>query len=77
MEMKGRSLLTNRFLKFRNLLVLAVIVLGAWLLVESPLFHKAAPPGVQLTDLHSVAEFQARFNTDTGTPRLVLIFSPT
>ena len=64
-------------LKVRSLLALAVILLAAWLIVESPLFHKTAPPGVQLTDLNSVSQFQTLFNADAGTPRLVLILSPT
>jgi len=63
--------------KVRSLLALAVILLAAWLIVESPLFHPSAPPGMHLTDLHSVGEFQNLFNEDVGTPRLVLIFSPT
>ena len=63
--------------KVRSLLALAVILLGTWLIVESPLFHQSAPPSMQLTDLHSVRQFQTLFNEDVGTPRLVLIFSPT
>ena len=63
--------------KVRSLLALAVILLAAWGIVESPLFHPSAPPGMQLTDLHSVSQFQTLFNEDVGTPRLVLIFSPT
>ena len=64
-------------LKVRSLLALAVILLAAWLIVESPLFHKTAPPGMHLTDLNSVSQFQKLFNAEVGTPRLVLIFSPT
>ena len=64
-------------LKARSLLALAVILLAAWLIVESPLFHKTAPAGEHLTDLNSVGQFQGLFNADVGTPRLVLIFSPT
>ena len=63
--------------KVRSLLALAVILLASWLVVASPLFHKTAPPQVHLTDLHSVGQFQQLFNADTGTPRLVLILSPT
>ena len=63
--------------RIRNLLALAVILLASWLVVRSPLFHRTAPPGVQLTDLRSVGQFQALFNADVGTPRLVLILSPT
>jgi hypothetical protein len=64
-------------LKVRSLLALAVILLAAWLVVESPLFHKTAPAGVHLTDLNSVSQFQKLFNAGVGTPRLVLILSPT
>ena len=38
---------------------------------------RSAPPGVTMTDLHGVADLQARFNADRGQPRLVVIFSPT
>jgi hypothetical protein len=38
---------------------------------------RSAPPGVTMTDLHGVADLQARFNADRGLPRLVVIFSPT
>jgi hypothetical protein len=78
--MKIDSRLFARFpggVKARSLLALAVILLAAWLIVESPLFHKTAPPGMHLTDLHSVGQFQQLFNADAGTPRLVLILSPT
>jgi hypothetical protein len=63
--------------KIRSLLALVAILLAAWLIAESPLFHKTAPPGVHLTDLNSVGQFQSLFNADVGTPRLVLILSPT
>ena len=63
--------------KLRSLLALAIILLSAWLIVESPLFHKTAPPDIHLTDLNSVGQFQQLFNADVGTPRLVLILSPT
>ena len=32
---------------------------------------------VVLTDIHGVEELQARFNQDAGTPRLILLVSPT
>ncbi len=64
-------------IKIRSLLILTAILLAAALIVESPVFHKTPPPGIHLTDLHSIAQFQQLFNADTGTPRLVLILSPT
>jgi hypothetical protein len=78
--MKTDSRLSSRLpggLKVRSLLALAVLLLAVWLTVESPLFHKTAPPGMQLMDLHSVSQLQNMFNADVGLPRLVLIFSPT
>jgi hypothetical protein len=63
--------------QIRNLLALGAILLACWAAVQSPLFHRVAPPGLQLSDLRSVTQFQTMFNADAGMPRLVLIFSPT
>ena len=35
------------------------------------------PAGLAVTDLHDVAQLQARFNADQGAPRLVLALAPT
>jgi hypothetical protein len=35
------------------------------------------PAGLTVTDLHDVAQLQARFNADKGRPRLVLALAPT
>ena len=78
--MQTPTRLFSRFpggVKGPSLLALAVLLLAAWLIVESPLFHPTAPPAIHLTDLHSVGEFQNLFNEDVGTPRLVLVLSPT
>jgi hypothetical protein len=59
------------------LLLVAVLVVGlvaGWLRFFAP---RSAPPGVTMTDLHGVADLQARFNADHGATRLVVIFSPT
>ena len=58
---------------------LAVCLL-VFLLVAGGLYFlgpRSAPPGVTMTDLHGVADLQARFNADRGMARLVVIFSPT
>lgn len=34
-------------------------------------------PGVVLTDMHSIDDLRTRFNQDHGTPRLILLLSPT
>jgi hypothetical protein len=38
---------------------------------------RTPPPGVTLTDLRSIGQLQTLFNDGKGTPRLVLILSPT
>jgi len=58
---------------------LAVCLL-VFLLVAGGLYFlgpRSAPPGVTMTDLHGVADLQARFNADHDRARLVVIFSPT
>jgi hypothetical protein len=37
----------------------------------------ARPTGLTVTDLHEVAQLQARFNADQGHPRLLLALAPT
>ena len=54
--------------------LLFFVLVAAGLHVLGP---RSAPPGVTMTDLHGVADLQARFNADRGQPRLVVIFSPT
>jgi hypothetical protein len=34
-------------------------------------------PPAQVVDLHDVGQLQAAFNHDVGTPRLLVLFSPT
>jgi hypothetical protein len=56
------------------------VCLPVFLLMVGGLYFlgpRSAPPGVTMTDLHGVADLQARFNADRGVPRLVVIFSPT
>ncbi len=54
------------------------MVVGLVFGVKPVLEHlHGSAPGVVLTDLHTVADLQARFNADAGTPRLILLLSPT
>jgi len=65
--------------RWRTAGFLAVCLL-VFLLVAGGLYFlgpRSAPPGVTMTDLHGVADLQARFNADRGMARLVVIFSPT
>ena len=71
---------TSRDLARKNalgLLTFAVLLLAVWLIAESPLFHKTAPPGLRLSDLQAVSQLRARFDADRGMTRLILVLSPT
>ena len=60
---------TSRGLARKNalgLLTLAALLLAAWLIAESPLFHKTAPPGLRLSDLRAMSQLRARFDADRG-----------
>ena len=59
---------------FLVICLLVFALLAGWLYFFAP---RSAPPGVTMTDLHGVADLQARFNADRGLARLVVIFSPT
>ena len=62
----------------RRLAVLAVLVsvVGATVALSRPWSHGTGDD-VALTDLTAVDELRARFNQDAGTPRLILVLSPT
>ena len=71
---------TSRGLARKNalrLLALAALLLTVWLIAESPLFHKTAPPGLRLSDLQAVSQLKVRFDADRGMTRLILVLSPT
>lgn len=59
---------------FLALCLLLFVLLAGGLYFLGP---RSAPAGVSMTDLHGVADLQARFNADRGLPRLIVIFSPT
>jgi hypothetical protein len=63
-----------RTVGFLAVCLLVFVLLAGWLYFFAP---RSAPPGVTMTDLHGVADLQARFNADRGLPRLIVIFSPT
>jgi hypothetical protein len=59
---------------FLAVCLLVFVLLAGGLYFFGP---RSAPPGVTMTNLHGVADLQARFNADRGLPRLLVIFSPT
>ena len=59
--------------------LLALGLIGALAFLFKSISDNAIPdvPGVTLTDIHSINDLRARFDQDVGTPRLVLLLSPT
>lgn len=62
--------------------VLALVLLighvaagGYWSEVASRFGERGQP--LPVTDLHDIGQLQAAFNQDAGTPRLLVLFSPT
>jgi anti-sigma-K factor RskA len=58
-------------------LVVAAVLVVTVVLDTTFLARGTPPPGVTLTDLHSVDQFRSLFDAGDGTTRLVLILSPT
>ena len=56
-------------------LILAVVIIAA--IIAGVIGSFKPDSNVILTDLNSVEELRARFNQDKGTPRLLLLLSPT
>jgi hypothetical protein len=56
-------------------LILAVVVVAA--IVAGVIGSLRPNPGITLTNLNNVEELRGRFNQDKGTPRLLLLLSPT
>ncbi|MGI9067676.1 MAG: hypothetical protein ACR2HX_14925 [Pyrinomonadaceae bacterium] len=56
-------------------LVLAVVIVAA--IIAGIIGSLKPDSNVILADLNSVAELRTRFNQDIGTPRLLLLLSPT
>ena len=61
--------------------VVAVLLGGAVALVQSFLGpiggYRCEEPARALADMNSMDDLRARFNEDAGSPRLVLLLSPT
>jgi hypothetical protein len=70
----GLSSRRRRTAGFLVVCLLVFALLAGWLHFFAP---RSAPRGVTMTDLHGVADLQARFNADRGQARLIVIFSPT
>lgn len=56
-------------------LAIALVVVAA--ICAGAIGYFKPNPDLPLTDLNSVEQLRARFNQDKGTPRLLLLLSPT
>ena len=54
---------------------LAIVVVAA--IIAGVIGSLRPNPGTALTNLNNVEELRARFNQEKGTPRLLLLLSPT
>jgi hypothetical protein len=73
---------SSKLIRWGILGAIAVVLLGgAVALVQSflgpVLGYRCDEPAKALTDMHSMDDLRARFNEDAGSPRLVLLLSPT
>jgi hypothetical protein len=55
--------------------ILAAVVVAA--IIAGVIGSLRPNPGITLTNLNNVEELRASFNQDKGTPRLLLLLSPT
>jgi len=69
--------LVNQFLSKRNLLALAVLLIGILLLAFlGPRSGQVSESG-SLTSIRSIETLRSQFNQDEGKTRLILLLSPT
>ena len=66
-----------RRLAFGAVGLVLVLLAAGWVVQKKWLSHATPPPGVTLTDLHSVGQLRDLFDADAGTTRLILVLSPT
>lgn len=62
--------------------LIGLMLIGAYMVVRgypAELQHRIGEPGssAPVVDLHSIDQLKTAFNQDVGTPRLLLLFSPT
>jgi hypothetical protein len=57
--------------------LVAVLAVAFFLWTRISEFMVPDVPGVVLNDMRSIQDLRTRFNQDQGTPRLILLLSPT
>jgi hypothetical protein len=72
---------SSKFIRWGATAAVVVVLGGAVALVQSflgpVLGHRCDAPAKSLTDMNSMDDLRGRFNEDAGSPRLVLLLSPT
>jgi hypothetical protein len=66
-----------RRLAFSVVGLVLFLLLAGWVVEKKYLSHATPPPGVTLTDLHTVGDLRTLFDAGAGTTRLILVLSPT
>jgi hypothetical protein len=67
----------NQLLSKRNLLVVAVLLVGILLVLYFEPQSQLAPGTDPLTDIQSIETLRTQFNQDAGKTRLIMLLSPT
>ena len=67
----------NQLLSKRNLLVLAVLLVGVLLVLYFEPQSQLAPGKDPLTDIQSIETLRTQFNQDAGKTRLIMLLAPT
>jgi hypothetical protein len=67
----------NQLVSKRNLLVLAVLLLGVLLVLYFEPQSQPVPGRDSLTDIQSIETLRTQFNHDVGKTRLIMLLAPT
>ena len=67
----------KRFLSKRNLLALAVLLIGVLLVIYFETRPRLVPGQEPLADIQNMETLRAQFNRDVGQTRLIILVSPT
>jgi hypothetical protein len=67
----------NQLLSKRNLLALAVLLVGVLLFIYFEPQSQLAPGRDPLTDIQNIETLRAQFNHDKGKTRLIMLLAPT
>jgi hypothetical protein len=67
----------NSFLSKRNILILTVFLVAAFLAIYFEFRPRLAPGQAPLSNISNIETLRIRFNNDVGKTRLIILVSPT